>query len=356
MHDVIVTSVGADRPGIVASLTRVVRELGGNLEDCRASHLCGAFAVALLLNVPDEVSAADVKSALAPVAAELEMSLSVGPVEHEDDHDAHDRCMISVYGPDQPGIVSAMTTAISAQGANIVELSSRALGNPAIYVLGIEVELPDGLTAKALQSRLTPVALQYEVELAVISDDVGPDDSMVLFAPEPRPLLTPEVVLYPDFRLKSPTLPIGEIDPEVVQMAAALERIAGVYPRTVGLAAPQLGIMHRMIFVDCAGHKLVPSPRSPKILINPVVTAADGSEIGREGCLSLPDITANVRRAREIEVAARDLEGREVHLELEGFEARVVLHEIDHLDGILILDRVASPATDLFARKVRSSG
>jgi peptide deformylase len=164
--------------------------------------------------------------------------------------------------------------------------------------------------------------------------------------------MTREVVIYPDRRLKSPAVPIGGVGPAIRRLAEHLERTARAYPHTVGLAAPQIGLMWRMIFVDCTGHKKVPDPQSPRILINPIVAAADGHEVGREGCLSLPDITANVRRATHIEVVGRGLDGRDLRVEVEGFEARVVLHEIDHLDGVLILDRVASLATDIFPRKV----
>lgn len=150
-----------------------------------------------------------------------------------------------------------------------------------------------------------------------------------------------EVVIYPDRRLKSPAVPLRGVGPAATRLAAALEATARAYPRTVGLAAPQIGAMWRMVFVDCANHKQVPEPRSPRILVNPVVLETDGSEVGREGCLSLPDITANVRRATRIEVAAVGLDGAPLRLELEGFEARVVLHEIDHLDGVLILDRTS---------------
>jgi peptide deformylase len=163
----------------------------------------------------------------------------------------------------------------------------------------------------------------------------------------------PEIVVYPDRRLKTVCAPIEDFGPDVRRLAESLEAVAGVYPRTVGVAAPQIGALVRMVFVDCVGHKQVPDPVSPRILVNPVVTAREGAEIGREGCLSLPEITANVRRATRIEVAAFDIEGRELRFETSGFEARVVLHELDHLDGVLILDRVAS-AADIFPRKIRT--
>jgi peptide deformylase len=108
-----------------------------------------------------------------------------------------------------------------------------------------------------------------------------------------------------------------------------------------------------MAFVDCTGHPRVPDAQGPVWLIDPVVIEQSGSEVGREGCLSLPDITANVRRSVDIAVRALDLDGRERVVRASGFEARAILHEIDHLDGILILDRVASLLLDVFPRRAR---
>jgi peptide deformylase len=82
-----------------------------------------------------------------------------------------------------------------------------------------------------------------------------------------------------------------------------------------------------------------------------VLRQAEGDELGREGCLSLPEITANVRRATRIVVETSDLDGGRSRVEADGFEARAILHEMDHLDGVLILDRVASLALDVFPRR-----
>jgi peptide deformylase len=90
------------------------------------------------------------------------------------------------------------------------------------------------------------------------------------------------------------------------------------------------------------------------VLVNPRVVSEAGAEVAREGCLSLPHLTANVRRATAIAVEALDPVGGDVRVETEGFEARCLLHEIDHLDGILFLDRVDSLATDVFRRKTYS--
>jgi len=169
MNEIAVTAVGADRPGIVAALTRALLELGGNLEDCRAALLRGSFAIALLVSVPDTVDAADVDAALRPVAVELGLGIWTGPAAPAaGPHAKAERCMVSVYGVDRPGIVHAITAALAAAGANILDLSSRAAGTPAIYILGIEAELPEGLDAHALDVRLRPVATAHQVELAVV--------------------------------------------------------------------------------------------------------------------------------------------------------------------------------------------
>lgn len=86
-------------------------------------------------------------------------------------------------------------------------------------------------------------------------------------------------------------------------------------------------------------------------MFDPVVVELTGREIGREGCMSVPDLTANVGRALSIVVRGMNPSGESIVIETEGFEARAFQHEIDHLDGMLILDRVASLATDVFRRK-----
>lgn len=105
----------------------------------------------------------------------------------------------------------------------------------------------------------------------------------------------------------------------------------------VGLAGPQLGIMQRIIVV-------APLDYRPMALINPVIIRGEGEQIGQEGCLSIPGLYGDVPRFAYIEVEALDRKGREITIELEGMPARVVQHEVDHLDGILFIDKV-DPAT-----------
>ncbi len=105
----------------------------------------------------------------------------------------------------------------------------------------------------------------------------------------------------------------------------------------VGLAAPQLGILQRIIVI-------APDDMRPTAVINPKIIKAEGEQIGQEGCLSIPGLYGNVKRAQYVEVEAFDRKGRAITLELEDMSARVAQHEIDHLDGILFIDKV-DPAT-----------
>jgi len=171
VNEYAVTAVGADRPGIVAALTEALLGIGGNIEDCRAALLRGSFAIALLVTVPDDVGPERVAGALVPVADRLGLGLWTGPAAPPHDEATGGRCVVSVYGIDHPGIVHAVTTALAAEGANIVDLSARAVGRPPIYTLAVEVDLPAGLEADRLAARLRPVADANRVELAVTPAD-----------------------------------------------------------------------------------------------------------------------------------------------------------------------------------------
>ena len=171
MREYVVTAVGADRPGIVAAITGALLELGGNLEETRAALLRGSFATVLAVAVPVDVGRDELRAALRPVALELGLGLWVGEAAPRSEAPPLDRAVVSVYGADHPGIVHAMATALAASDANIIDLSSRLVGDPPIYVLGIEVELPPGGDADALRAALAPVAERSGVELAIESED-----------------------------------------------------------------------------------------------------------------------------------------------------------------------------------------
>jgi len=123
-------------------------------------------------------------------------------------------------------------------------------------------------------------------------------------------------------------------------------------PACVGLAAPQIGVSRRAFALDVSSHPKTTTCHGLVVMFDPVIIDSTGREIGREGCMSVPDLTANVGRAVSIIVQGMGPEGELLEIATEGFEARAFQHEIDHLDGLLILDRVASLATDVFRRKV----
>lgn len=159
-----------------------------------------------------------------------------------------------------------------------------------------------------------------------------------------------QVLKYPDQRLRVHAAEVTVFDESVLEVARDLVDTMRSYPRCVGIAAPQIGIPLRMLAIDVSEHPKTIASHGLVVMVNPVVTATAGAEVGREGCLSLPDITANVSRAKRIQFEARFPDGERFQSVSPGFEARAILHEIDHLDGILILDRVASPA-EVFARR-----
>ena len=154
-----------------------------------------------------------------------------------------------------------------------------------------------------------------------------------------------KVVLYPDSILKQRC---SQVDwREVQDLCGDLVDTLRAGPG-VGLAAPQIGQALRVIAVDVTpknpGHGLL-------VLLNPELIEHEGSVPGREGCLSIPEFTGNVARYQRIVVRAQDPLGQEVTLTSEGFEAVCLQHELDHLDGVLFLDRVCSLRNDVFKRK-----
>lgn len=164
-----------------------------------------------------------------------------------------------------------------------------------------------------------------------------------------------DIIAVPDERLRQVSSPVTVFDDELRAFIADLEETRRAGPAAVGIAAPQVGRLQRIAIIDVSGKKGIPN-HGWMVLINPEITHWDGFEVGREGCLSVPDYTGNVIRAMRIGLAARDPRGDPLELEMEGFEARAVQHEIDHLDGLLFIDRVVSRRTDLFRRKLYRKG
>ena len=157
-----------------------------------------------------------------------------------------------------------------------------------------------------------------------------------------------DVLVYPHPALKQVARALDPGEEEIARVAADLVDTMDSFGHCVGLAATQLGEMVRLVVVDVTGHKKATTSNGRLVLVNPRIVSSSGAEVGREGCLSIPELTANVRRATEVVVESADRTVRS-----EGFEARCLQHEIDHLDGLLFLDRVDSLTADVFRRKRR---
>ncbi len=158
-----------------------------------------------------------------------------------------------------------------------------------------------------------------------------------------------EIITWPDERLRRVAAEVTDFDRDLQRQAVELEATMRAGPAAVGIAAPQVGWSRRLIIVDASARK---GPNHGcLILVNPEIVSWEGSVMGREGCLSVPEYTGNVVRAAELVVEAFDLDGRPCRYEMSAFEARVVQHEIDHLDGLLFTDRIVSRRSDLFRRK-----
>ncbi|HEX2027862.1 MAG TPA: peptide deformylase [Nitriliruptorales bacterium] len=159
------------------------------------------------------------------------------------------------------------------------------------------------------------------------------------------------VATYPDRMLKRVAAQVGTVGDRERRLATDLIDTMLASPGCVGLAAPQVGVGLRAFALDVS-LMARPHPNHGRVvLFDPELLHADGSEVRREGCLSVPDFTCDVRRATDVVVRglAPDCEVRVI--ESDGFEARAFLHELDHLDGLLILDRVTSPRTEIFRRR-----
>ena len=161
-----------------------------------------------------------------------------------------------------------------------------------------------------------------------------------------------EVLHYPARVLKGLADPVGEIGARERALADDLVDTMRDAPGCVGLAAPQVGVALRAFALDVSVMRKPPEGNHGLVvLFDPELMVAAGSDLKREGCMSVPDWTCDVRRATEVVVRGTTPDGEPRVIEATGFEARAMQHELDHLDGLLILDRVASARTDVFRRK-----
>jgi peptide deformylase len=151
-----------------------------------------------------------------------------------------------------------------------------------------------------------------------------------------------DVLQLPHHVLATPCEPVGELDDRARAVAQDLLDTMRGAGHSVGVAAPQIGVSLRIAVVDVTGHKKARSQHGEVVLIDPVVVEASGPEVGREGCMSVPDLTGDVARLTSLHVRALGLDGEVHDYEVDAFEARAFQHELDHLDGLLFLDRVVA--------------
>lgn len=159
------------------------------------------------------------------------------------------------------------------------------------------------------------------------------------------------ILVHPDVRLRTVCPEVKDFGPELERRFEQLDAVMRAGPGGVGIAAPQVGWLERMLVVDCSLSQRPCRNHGRLWICNPVIEQVDGVSLGREGCLSVPDWVGMVERAKTIRIAYDDVHGRRQQLESSGFEARVIQHELDHLNGILFTDRVVS-ARDLVRRLV----
>lgn len=158
-----------------------------------------------------------------------------------------------------------------------------------------------------------------------------------------------EIVKYPDPVLSTPAQPVTAFDEDLKILVE--EMFESMYAaHGIGLAAPQIGISKRLTVIDVNFKK---DPADQLVLVNPQIIEREGKQFEEEGCLSLPEIREKVNRAAAVKVRAQNVTGEWFEMEGEELLARAFQHEIDHLDGVLFIDRLSRLKRDLLIRKIK---
>lgn len=158
------------------------------------------------------------------------------------------------------------------------------------------------------------------------------------------------IFTYPSQVLRKKSVPVTEFGPELKELINDMVETMYDAPG-VGLAAPQIGVSRQIIVFDAASGDEEKGDYSA--LFNPKIVEAKGEEIGEEGCLSVLDYAAEIKRAQWISIEAQDIEGNDLSFEAEDWMARVLQHEIDHLNGILFIDHLSSLKRMLYKKKLK---
>jgi peptide deformylase len=160
-----------------------------------------------------------------------------------------------------------------------------------------------------------------------------------------------EVLQFPDPRLREVARPLAQHEVDDSLRELARDMLETMYDEPgIGLAATQVGVARRLIVMDLDWSD--EGERKPRVLLNPEIVTREGSELSREeGCLSVPDFKSDVERSARVVVRARTLDWEEVEFDATGLEAYCFQHEIDHLDGVLFIDRVSRLKRELYVRR-----
>ncbi len=160
-----------------------------------------------------------------------------------------------------------------------------------------------------------------------------------------------DIRLYPDPILKRKALFVDEVDEEITRLIDDMAETMYAAPG-IGLAAPQVGVLLRVVVVDAA-----PRDQESKLisLVNPEIVWSDRTIIQEEGCLSIPGMNVDMERNERIQLIGLDREGKEIDIQAEGLQAISLQHEIDHLEGRLIVDRVSRLKRDIYRRKMKKA-
>ena len=158
-----------------------------------------------------------------------------------------------------------------------------------------------------------------------------------------------EVLQFPDPRLKNVSVPVAHVDDDLRELAVEMLKVMYDEPG-VGLAAPQIGRAIRLVVMDTHWSD-EDAERNPVVIVNPEIVSRDGKITWDEGCLSVPDFTADVERDEHIVVKYKNLDGEEVTEDVTGLRAVCFQHEIDHLDGVLFIDRISRLKRSLYVKR-----
>lgn len=157
------------------------------------------------------------------------------------------------------------------------------------------------------------------------------------------------ILHYPDPRLREKAKPVETITPEIKKLVEDMAETMYAAPG-VGLAATQVGEPHRIFVIDIANED---EPSQLRVFINPEIVTRDGDLVWEEGCLSFPGVTEEIDRAAKVRVRALDADGKSFELDAEGLLAVAVQHELDHLEGVLMIDRMGALKKRIVDRKMR---